>query len=127
MTGGRLSFLRRLDQSLRRGTRYYRFILFCKIYDNFRYFKFMEFLIYSLFNYVDKTNINIFSNKYNDCHIVINNVKGFTNLKFFTNFYLIGIENNLIVRFNHYNANKNDYFCSSLFFLSLFKINARNK
>jgi len=117
---GKAAKVGKIGQNLRRGIRYYRFIIKLNILDNFRFFRFLEFLSYSLFDYIGFRNY-YFVNQNNDASFYLKNISGFSNLRFSDNFYLSGMPNDLIVNFLK-QKEIIDYFDSVNFFLSLFKL-----
>jgi len=104
---------------LRRGNRYYRFILELNLLDNFRFFKFVEFMLYSLFDYVGIRNFYCVTDRSHDSYFIVKNINGFTNLRFSDSFYLSGMPNDLIINFL---KPKGNYFDSSVFFMSILKL-----
>jgi hypothetical protein len=116
---GKFAKVEKIGQSLRRGVRYYRFIIKLNLLDNFRYFKFLEFLSYSLFDYIGSRNY-YFVQQNNDASFILKNINGFSNLRFSDNFYLSGMPNDLLINF--LKPEIRDYFDSVNFFLSLFKL-----
>jgi hypothetical protein len=117
---GKLAKVKKIGQTLRRGVRYYRFVLNLTIFDNFRFFRFIEFMLYSLFDYVGFRNYYFVNGKKNDSYFVVKNISGFTNLRFSDNFYLSGMPNDLIINF--VKLNLENYFDTPYFFLSIFKL-----
>src|SRR5213080_4139918 len=104
---GKLAKIFKINQSLRRGTRYYRFVLKLSLLDNFRFFRFVEFIIYSLFDYVGTRSYYYTNGNINDLYFIVKNINGFTNLRFSDNFYLSGMPNDLLINFvNSGNQNK---------------------
>jgi hypothetical protein len=117
---GKFARVQKIGHSLRRGVRYYRFIIKVSLLDNFRFFRFLEFLSYSLFDYIGSRNYYFTTHKQNEASFILKNINGFSNLRFSDNFYLAGMPNDLMVNF--FNPEFKDYFDSINFFLSLFKL-----
>ena len=117
---GKLLKVKKIGHSLRRGNRYYRFILELNVFDNFRFFRFVEFMLYCLFDYVKQRNFYCITNRLNDSYFIVKNINGFTNLRFSDSFYLLGMPNDLIINF--LKPNHGNYFDSSAFFMSLLKL-----
>jgi hypothetical protein len=116
---GKLAKVAKIDQSLRRGTRFYRFVLNLSLLDNFRFFRFIEFMIYSLFDYIGTRNYYYTNGNNNDLYFLIKNIHGFTNLRFSDNFYLSGMPNDLLVNFVNLG---NQSTISPVLFLSMLKL-----
>src|SRR5689334_2054852 len=114
---GKFAKVEKLGQNLRRGVRYYRFIIKLNIFDNFRFFKFLEFLSYSLFDYIGVSNHYFVKNSSNEASFILKNINGFSNLRFSDNFFLSGMPNDLIINFLNFNVK--GYFDSIDFFLSI--------
>lgn len=117
---GKLPKVKKLGHSLRRGNRYYRFILELNLFDNFRFFRFLEFMLYCLFDYVKQRNYYCVTNKLNDSYFIVKNINGFTNLRFSDSYYLSGMPGDLIINF--LKPESDNYFDSSVFFMSIFKL-----
>jgi len=117
---GKLCNVKKIGHSLRRGIRYYRFILRLNVLDNFRFYRFLEFLSYSLFDYISTRNYYYVEKKKYNTFFLIKNINGFTNLRFSDNFYLSGMDSDLIVNF--VKPEIGNYFDYPTFFLSLFKL-----
>lgn len=118
---GKLPKVKKIGHSLRRGNRYYRYILELNILDNFRFFRFIEFMLYSLFDYIGVRNFYSVTDRLHDSYFIVKNVNGFTNLRFSDSFYLSGMPNDLIINFLKPSI-KDSYFDSSAFFMSIFKL-----
>jgi len=118
---GKFAKLQKMGHSLRRGVRYYRFVLKLDILDNYRFYRFLEFLSYCLFEYIGNRNYYYVSDEgRNACaSFILKNINGFSNLRFSDNFYLSGMPDDLFVNF--IKRQDRDYFDSTTFFLSLFK------
>jgi len=117
---GKLVNVKKIGHSLRRGIRYYRFILRLNIFDNFRFYRFLEFLSYSLFDYIGSRNYYYVEKKVHNTYFLVKNISGFSNLRFSDNFYLSGMPNDLIINF--IKPEVDNYFDCPTFFLSLFKL-----
>jgi len=120
---GKFSKVAKIGHSLRRGVRYYRFMLKLDIIDNYRFYRFLEFLSYCLFEYIGARNHYFVSDQAGNvanASLILRNINGFTNLRFSDNFYLSGMPDDLFVNF--IKKQNLDYFDSTTFFLSLFKL-----
>jgi hypothetical protein len=119
---GKLPKVKKIGHSLRRGNRYYRYILELNLFDNFRFFRFVEFMLYSLFYYVSTRNFYSVTDRLHDSYFFVKNINGFTNLRFSDSFYLSGMPNDLIINFLKPEMKKGNYFDSSAFFMSILKL-----
>jgi hypothetical protein len=118
---GKLPKVKKIGHSLRRGNRYYRYILQLNLFDSFRFYRFVEFMLYCLFDYVTIRNFYSVTERPSDSYFVVKNINGFTNVRFSDSFYLSGMPNDLIINFFKQTI-KTNYFDSSAFFMSILKL-----
>ena len=71
---GKLPKVKKIGHSLRRGNRYYRYILQLNLFDNFRFYRFVEFMLYCLFDYVTIRNFYPVTERPSDSYFVVKNI-----------------------------------------------------